>query len=308
MRSILSLMGLTILVAAVGCGRSDSYDGVIGVSVLTTQNPFFLELAGAIKEEAQKHNFKVLVTSGERDPARQKDQIEDFIVKHVDAIVLCPCDSKAMGTSIAEANQEGIPVFTADIACLAKEAKVVCHVASDNEGGGHLAAKAMIEALGGSGKIAILDFPEVESVMLRTKGFREELRNTPGIEIVAVRPGGGLKGESHDATEDLLQSHPELGGIFAINDPSGLGAVSAIETADAAGDIKIVAFDAQPEGRRAVKDGKFYATIVQYPRKIGQKVAAAVFRYLAGEPVEPEILIPCTIYRRADADEDPSLK
>ncbi len=69
--------------------------------------------------------------------------VSNFIVRKVDAIVLCPCDSKSVGSSIAEANKAGIPVFTADIACLAEGPKVVCHIASDNLGGGRQAAKAV---------------------------------------------------------------------------------------------------------------------------------------------------------------------
>jgi len=285
-------------------------DAVIGVSVLTLTNPFFRDLADAMKAEGAGHNYEVIVQSGENNIAAQKDQINDFIVKKVDAIVLCPCDSKAIGTSIQKANEAGIPVFTADIACLAEGAKVVCHVATDNLGGGHEAAKAVMELLPGGGKIAILDYPEVESVILRTRGFHAELEKHPnsGIEIVATLPGGGDKEKSLHATEDILQGNPDLDAIFAINDPSALGALAAIEKAGKAGQVKIVGFDAQPEARQAVKEGKLYATVVQYPEKIGRQAIAAVVRYMAGEEVAPEDLIPCTIYRKADADNDPTLK
>jgi ribose transport system substrate-binding protein len=300
-------MAVAAVLMPAGCGKQPPRRGVIGVSVLTMTNPFFCDMVETMKEEAAQHNLAVIPTAGEYDVARQKDQIDDFIVKQVAAIILCPCDSKAIGTSIAEANKAGIPVFTADIACLAEGPKVVCHVASDNEGGGREAAKAMIEALGGSGKIAILDFPEVESVLMRTKGFKEEIAKAPRIEIVAQPSGGGDKKKSSDATEDLLQSHAELDGIFAINDPSALGVVAAIEKVNKAGRIKIVGFDAMPEGRQGVRQGKLYATITQDPAKIARTVIDAVARYLDGEPVEPQILIPCTIYRKADADADPTL-
>ena len=78
----------------------------------------------------------MLVVSGEFDVARQQNQIKDFIVRKTAAIVLTPCDSKAIGAAIKEANAAGIPVFTADIACLAPDVQVVCHVATDNYSGG----------------------------------------------------------------------------------------------------------------------------------------------------------------------------
>lgn len=303
-----SILAATLILSSLlGCGETQTSDGVIGVSVLTMTNPFFCDMAEAMKEEAAKHNFKVIITAGEFDAARQNDQVEDFIVKQVDAIVLCPCDSKSVGTAIAEANREGIPVFTADIACLAEGVDVVCHVASDNLGGGHAAAKAMAEVLEGEGKVAIIDYPQIESVILRVEGFKAEIVNTPGIEVVAVTSGGADKKKSADATEDLLQAHPEIDGIFAINDPSALGAAATLEKNDRADDITIVGFDAMPEGRQGVKDGKLYATITQDPVKIGRTVIDRAIRYIGGERVEKEELIPCEIYRKADADKDVTL-
>jgi len=319
-RFLLPLIGACLLGLLVlgGCGPSSGAkdereqggktpEAVIGVSVLTLTNPFFRDLADAMKDEAARHNYELIVTSGELLVANQKDQINDFIVKKVNAIVLCPCDSKAIGTSIVKANKAGIPVFTADIASTAQEAEVVCHVASDNLGGGREAAKAVIEMLSGKGKVVVIDRAEVESAMLRVQGFKEQLAKAPDIELLGILPGYGDKKQSFTAAEDALQSHPDLDGIFGINDPAALGIVAAVEKAGKAGRVQVVGFDAMPEGRIGVKDGKLYATIVQYPDQIGRKTIDAIARYRAGEEVEPKILIPCTIYRKADADIDPTL-
>jgi ribose transport system substrate-binding protein len=144
-------------------------------------------------------------------------------------------------------------------------------------------------------------------VMMRTKGFREVIGEKSNLRIVKTLPGGGAREVSFKATQDLLQGTSDLNGIFAINDPSGKGAAAALENAQRAGEIQIVAFDAMPEGRQAVKDGEFYATIVQYPDKIGRTVVQQIVQYLEGEPVPKEVLIPCTIYRKAEADADPTL-
>src|SRR5690349_5064884 len=103
--------------------------GTIGVSVLTLTNPFFKVIGDSLTEEAKKSGYDVQLVSGEFDVARQQNQVKDFLVKKVAAIVLCPCDSKAIGPAIKEANDAGVPVFTADIACLAPDAKVVTHIA-----------------------------------------------------------------------------------------------------------------------------------------------------------------------------------
>jgi ribose transport system substrate-binding protein len=266
-----------------------------------------------MKSELAKSGYDLLVVSGEFDVAKQQNQVKDFLVRKVAAIVLTPCDSKAIGASIREANAAGIPVFTADIACLAPGAQVVCHVATDNYSGGKQAGEALIEAIGRKGDVAILDFPVVESVMLRTKGFDEFVAqaNASGkadVRVVARIPGGGAKDQSFKAAEDLIQAHSDLAGIFAINDPSALGAFAALEKAGKARQVKLVGFDGQPEGKQAIKTGKIFADPVQFPDKIGTETARAIVRHFEGQAVPKEILIPTALYRKADADADPTVK
>lgn len=300
----------------IGIPTTEEPAAVIGVSVLTTTNPFFNELSGAIVEEAATHNYKVIVTSGEMDPQKQDQQVDDFITKQVDAIVLCPCDSRAVGATIQKANGAGIPVFTADIASLAEEGDVLCHVATDNFDGGRAAARAVVEMLDGEGKIAMLNHPRIESAILRENGFKEEIEKhnqaqgggKAGIEIVTILPGGGERKMSFDAAKDILQTYPDLDGVFAINDPSAMGAAEALKAEVESGRIRIVGFDAQTEARKAIKEGVLYATIVQYPKRIGSTVADVAHQYLVGKDIAPEILIPVTIYRKADSDADPVLK
>jgi ribose transport system substrate-binding protein len=289
--------------------------GTIGVSVLTLTNPFFKVIGDTITEEARKRGYDVIVTSGEFDVARQQNQVKDFIVKKVAAIVLCPCDSRAIGPAIEEATAAGIPVFTADIACLAPGAKVVSHVATDNFGGGKQAAEAMIEALGeAGGQVVILDFKQAESCLQRVKGFREVVdrhnrgRRAGKVEIIADLPGDGQKDRGYKCAEDALQSHPDLAGIFAINDPSALGARAALEKAGKADQVKIIGFDGQPEGKQAIKEGKIYADPIQFPDKIGRMTVDTVARYFSGEDLPAEQLIPTSLYRQKDGRADPSLR
>lgn len=310
-RRLAGLLGL-VLGAGLFSGFAAEKRPQIGVSLLTLTNPFFRDLGEAMKTEADRFGMEVVLVSGEFDAARQRHQVADFIVRRVAAIVLSPCDSKAVGTTIAEANRAGIPVFTVDIASLGG-GKVVSHVATDNLGGGRLAAQALIEALGGRGKVAILDHPEVESVLLRTRGFEEELarqKREKGVTltVVAKLPGGGTKDRSFKAAEDLLQAHPDLDGIFAINDPSALGAVAALEKAGRLDRVKVVGFDGMPEGKAAIRAGQVYADPIQFPDRIGRTAVQQIRKYLDGDDVEAEVLIPTALYRKADADRDPTLR
>jgi len=274
---------------------------VIGVSLLTRTHPFYQDLEAGLREAADAKGFELLVQAGEFDVARQADQLDDFMVRKVSAIILSPCDSKSIGTTVQAANRAGIPVFTSDIAVLSPDARVECHVASDNVAGGRLAGQALAEALGGHGRVAVIDHPEVESVIQRVAGFREEIAKHPGIEIVSVLPGRGVKDLAMHAAEDILTAHPDLDGIFGINDDSALGALAAVEKAGRLGRVTIVGFDAVPEARKAIADGRIHADVIQQPRDIGRRTVEAVADYLAGKPVPPAILIPCGLYTHESA-------
>lgn len=287
----------------------------IGISVLTLGNPFFRTIADTITAEVQKGGYEAIVVAGELDVAKQQSQVEDFITRGCSAIVLCPCDSQAIGPAIQKANTAGIPVFTVDIGCLAKDARVVSHIATDNYGGGKQAGEAMIEALAGrGGKVVILDLKKVESCQLRVKGFKEviEAHNQQhpdrAITIVAELPGEGDREQGFKAAQDALQAHDDLAGIFAINDPSALGAYRAIEKAEKTDQVKIIGFDGQDIGREAIRDGKIYADPIQYPDRMGTLTAQSIIKYFNGERVPAEQLIPTELYRQADAFQDPTLR
>lgn len=302
----LVMLAMTMLAA---CGSSDTADDSadggksdikIGVSLLTRTHPFYQDLEAGLQAAADSNGFELLVTAGEFDVARQKDQLQDFIIQKVNAIIVSPCDSRSIGTAIKAANDAGIPVFTADIACLADDARIITHVASDNVEGGRLAAKAIIDAIGGEGKVAIIDHPEVESVIQRVKGFEEEIATAPGIKVVAKLSGRGVKDQAFRTAEDILQAHPDLKAIFGINDDSALGALAAVEKAGKSGKVTIVGFDAVPEARAAIKAGKIYADVIQNPHLIGTRTIDAVSSYIFGEQLPPSILIPCGLFTQAD--------
>ncbi|MDA1050445.1 MAG: substrate-binding domain-containing protein [Planctomycetota bacterium] len=294
---------------------SSQSKGVIGFSALTLTNPFFKIIADNMKEEAAKHGYEVIVDDANRDVKTQSEQIDTYITRGVAAIVINPCDRLSIGPAIKKANDAGIPVFTSDLQCVAEDAKITGHVGTDNFGGGKLAGQAMIEALGeAGGKVLVLHFNQAQSCVLRVDGFKEVIdahnkdREDGKIEVVAELDGGGLRDEGFKATSAAIQSDPDITGIFAINDPSALGAYAALEQAGKADQVKIVAFDGQQDGKQAIKEGKIYADPIQFPDRMGQITVQNIVKYLNGEDFEQVTLIPTQLYRKADADKDPELK
>ena len=273
----------------------------IGVSIQDLEAQFYQQMEAGMKSEAAKFGYKVSFVDASRDSARQQSQVEDFISRKVDAIVLTPYDSQAIGSSIVEANGANIPVFTADIANASKQGVVVSHVASNNVQGGQQAGMLMCTALHGSGNVAIIDEPEVTSVQDRVKGFKMALaQKCPNVKVVADVDSGGTRTKANADTGDVLQRYKDLKGIFGINDDSALGAVAAIQAAGMKG-IAVVGYDASPEARTAIKNGSMVGDAIQHPDVIGAKTIDVIHDYFSGKTVPARIDVPVGTYTKADA-------
>ena len=284
-----------------GCGapsgEGDGKDGetpapaakVIGAAMLTQTHIFYQDMVSAMQVEAEKQGVKLKVQYAEFDSSRQNNQIETFMAQGVDAIIVAPTDSSGVAPVIAEARRQGIAVFTADIA--AKEADVLCHVASDNEQAGALVGEYLAQAIDSRGKVAIIDHPSVTSVQERTRGFDRIMERYPQIEIVQRVPGLGQRDKAMLACEDLLQAQPDLDGIFAINDDSALGALAAVESAGLQNKIVIVGVDGTPEARETILAGTaLIADAAQFPDRIGAKTIQVVVDYLLRDVTPPAVV------------------
>ncbi|MFP6603848.1 MAG: substrate-binding domain-containing protein [Pirellulaceae bacterium] len=128
------------------------------------------------------------------------------------------------------------------------------------------------------------------------------------IVIVSEINGGGDQDIGYKATVDSLKAHPNLRAVFAINDPSALGAWQAINEANKTDVIKIVGFDGEKAGKQAILEGKIYADPIQFPKKMGVEIMKKVLAFQAGEDYEKLELIPTSLYKKADAENDPELQ
>lgn len=255
----------------------------LGVSLLTEEHPFYRELKAALIEECKVRGIQPIIMSCNMDLPTQTAQVENFITQGVDAMVVCPANSAGIAGAVRKANKAGIPVFTADIA--AQGGKIAAHIASDNVAGGKLAGEYMAKALNGKGNVAIVNCPDVQSVQDRVKGFKEAISKSRGIKIVDDQSAEGKRDMAVTVTENLLQKHAKLDGIFAINDSSALGALTAIEQANRKS-IVLIGYDGDPEARTKILEGcSLKADAVQYPREIGKATVNAVADYLEGKKV-----------------------
>ena len=81
-------------------GSATTPHKTIGVSIQNREAQFYQDMESGMRAEAGREGYTLVVVDASRDNARQQSQVEDFISKHVDAIVLTPYDSAAIGSAI----------------------------------------------------------------------------------------------------------------------------------------------------------------------------------------------------------------
>src|SRR5712692_2278938 len=176
----LAHLGLVVLV---GCSKRSTGRPQVGAALPSEAQLFYQDLKTGMQQASDSLGIDLQVVGGDGDLARQTAQVETFIARKVDAIVIAPVSASAIVSAIEGANRAGIPVFTANIA--AEGGQVVTRVASDDHQGGRLLGEYVAQRLHGGGNVAILDQPTVASVRDRVAAFRAALAAYPNIRIVA---------------------------------------------------------------------------------------------------------------------------
>ena len=235
----------------------------IGMSFQELNNPYFVTMKQALEEAAASVGATVIITDARHDVAKQISDVEDMIQKKIDILLLNPTDSTGVEGAVKSAKAAGLVVAAVDANA---KGPVDTFVGSKNYDAGVMACEYMGKALDGKGDVAILDGIPVVPILERVRGCKDALKKFPGIKIVTTQNGKQERDQALAVTENMIQAHPGLKGIFSVNDGGAMGSLAAIEASGK--DIKLTSVDGAPEAIKAMQKpgSKFIATSAQYPR------------------------------------------
>ncbi|OLD42501.1 MAG: D-ribose ABC transporter substrate-binding protein [Armatimonadetes bacterium 13_1_40CM_3_65_7] len=241
----------------------------VGLSISTLNNPFFVDLRDGAQAAAKRLNVNLVVLDAQNDSAREASQIEDLIQRKVAVIAINPTDSDAIAPTIRKVQGAKIPVITVDRG--ANGVTVAAHIASDNVAGGKMAAQYVAKRLKGKGNVVMLEgIAGTSAARDRGKGFRDGLKASPGIKLVAVQTADFDRAKGLTVMENILQAQKKIDAVFAQNDEMALGAIQAIAAAKREKAMFVVGFDAIADALAAIKAGTMAATIAQQPKVMGR--------------------------------------
>lgn len=295
MKKVLALIAVMLVLAILvaGCSQEtsdqDDRNYKFGATYMTLNNPYFVALNNGIKDVVEANGDILIALDPALDLQKQIDQVGDLIAQDVDAIFVSPADWKGIKPALEKAQKAGIPVINVDSPVYDKDL-VASIVSSDNYNAGVICANDMMSKLD-SAKIVILEHPTAKSSIDRTQGFIDTIQDLKQYEIVAKQSSEGQLEQAMPVMEKIIRTNPEIDVVMALNDPTSMGAIAALQAAGREEGVLIYGVDGAPEAKQMIQDGKMTATAAQSPSTLGATAAGVAYDLLDGITIDREIFV-----------------
>ena len=256
-----------------------------GYTCMDGTNPFFVTIQDKIKEMVEANGDELIVTDPGNDVTKQISQVEDMLSQNLDGLFMNPVDAQGIIPALDLAKDAGVPMVGFDTE-VGDMSYLVSYTGSDNYNAGKVVGEDLVKKAPNGGKIIVLDSPTMQSVVDRTNGFMDAIKDH-GFEVVAQQDAKGNLQVAMGIAEDLLQSNPDVVAIFGGNDPTALGALAA---ANAAGikNCMIYGVDGSPDIKSELASGNslIEGTGAQSPVSIAEQAVKIMYDYVEGKQVE----------------------
>ena len=236
------------------------------------------------------------------DAKVQAKQVERFIEEKVDCILINAVDWKNIGASLEKAKKAGIPVIAVDT-LVYNQSLVDGTVISDNYEAGQQCAQDLMKRRK-SGKILFLVQSENKSAIDRIKGFKETLEKAGWkYEDVGDLECKGQLEVAQPLVENVLNKTKDIDVVMALNDPSAMGAMAALDAQHMLSEVLVYGADGSPEAKTMIYENRMTATSAQSPQMTGKKTVEMLYNILDGKTAEKQFTVPVTLITKDNVDE-----
>jgi len=298
------LTAAAIVLSCASCNRGAPASGaggkpIVALVLKTLNHPFFVDMRRGAQEAADRLGVTLQVQAAEReiDVEKQMQIVENMIQTGIQALAITPSGSREIVSALVKARDARVPIVVVDTRLDPKASadagvRAETFVGSDNYEGGKLAGDYLVKATGGKARVGILEgIPGHETGDSRLRGFRDAVKGSGGVAIVASQPANWERDQGFNVFQNMLQAHPEIDAVFACSDLMALGAVEAIAAAGKTGRIKVVGFDALDDAKKAIAAGSMEASVAQFPAEMGRVAIESAVKVIHGEKLPDEIKV-----------------
>lgn len=273
---------------------------LIGASYMTMNNEFYEILNEQISHRVEAEGDRLILRNPALSVSRQVEQIGKMLDEGISVLILTPVDSDGLTDILKRARQQGVKVIVVD-SNVSDEQLVDCTIVSDNYKAGCLLGDYLLQNKENS-KVVILTHEAATSGRERVQGFLDTIGGHEGIEVVEKVPCEGQLEIAMPQMEKLIEQGKEFDSVFCLNDPSSLGAAAALETKGLLDKVDIYGIDASPDAKQLIYEGKMRASVAQFPSRIGEEAANAIYDLLDGKEVKSYISVPVELVTKENVE------
>jgi rhamnose transport system substrate-binding protein len=289
--NLAAVLGLALALGASGCGEGsggsasggsgggggDGGDVTVAFVPKLQGIPYFEAMntggQAACEEIGCTWKYQGPVTA---DPAAQADIVRSYIQQKVDALIVAPNDPDSMAPLLQQAKDAGIKVATSDTDAPNSVRQVFVEQAS-TEGIGEGLTDALLEAMGGKGKYAIVSCGQTAEnlnswIEVQKKYTAEKY---PDAEIVDTVYAGEDQAKATQMATDLMNAHPDLTGLVGECTSSAPGVAQAVRDAGKIGKVFTVGLGTPQSMAPYLEDGSSSASILWDVEHLGYLTAWA---------------------------------
>lgn len=283
----------------------------LGVLIISLTNPFWSNMKDKYEKAAEELGITVEVLSAptEGDTISQLETLDGMVVKDYDSIILSPIDGNNLIPGIIRANQAEIPVINlgpgVNRDALEEQGGYLDGIITvDFENQGRMVAEDMLNYMPEGGKVAIIQgLPGAGQSEGRTKGAKEVFENNKSTEIVSIQPGDWDRNKAYEITNDLIQAHPDIKGIFACNDVMALAVVEALAAADLNDQVVVYGVDFTGEAQESINKGELDGSITYSPAVYTKAALLLSLKISQGQEITESVYCPLAVVNKDNVHE-----
>lgn len=280
------MTALTMGLATAGANAASSNKNLVLIQGTKADN-FYVTMGCGAKAEAKKLGYNISV-QGPTDFAasEQIPIVHSVTASKPAAVLIAPTDEHALITPMQQMKAAGIKVIQVDTH-VANNSIASASISSNNTRGGALAADALAKLIHDKGSVVVMNEQSgVSTTEARIAGFDKEIKKYKNIKVLPTQYTGDSPAPAAQKIDALYSANPNLSGVFATNVLVAEGVDTGLKQTGAAGKVKIVGYDADPEQIADLKKGVVQALVAQQPYLEGVDGVQQAVNAIKGKPTK----------------------
>jgi ribose transport system substrate-binding protein len=261
----------------------------VGMVLKTLSSQYWKIVAAGAQQAADKAGVELILLGPPTEDAieQQINMVQDVLSQNIDVLVFSPSQPAASVNVLMKAKAKGVPVILVDTGMPATFTDYATFIGTDNIAAGRTGGRALAAQLKKGDKVLLIDgAPGNPSCTDRVKGAEEVLK-AAGIVIASKQPAFSDREKGYTVTQNVLQSNPDIAGVFAANDEMVLGSLRAMMQAGKK--IPMIGVDANEDALKAILAGDLFGSVAQGNYDMGRMAIEKAIELKAGKKIDKRI-------------------